>query len=85
MSRLTYSASFGLKLGNEIQAALRTDMEAHRASGTLQQSWVYLACKVVGSKKEDKLRPPAVAVEAVEAVLVKHTNPRIHGATLLSR
>ena len=75
VSRLTYSASFGLKLGQEIQTGLRADMEAHRTKGTLEQSWVCLSCKVVGSKKEDKLRPPAAAVAAVEAVLVKQTNP----------
>jgi len=75
VSRLTYSASFSLKLGQSIQDVLRADLEAHRPVDTLDQSWVYMSCKVVGSKKEDKLRPPADAVAAVEAVLIEHTNP----------
>ena len=75
VSRLSYSAEFGIKLGSDMQAALRSEMDEHRAKGTLQDSWVYQACKIIGSKKEEKKRPPAQAVEAVKALIVKHVQP----------
>ena len=47
LTRLTYSAQFGLALGVKLRAILREHPD-----------WITDTCKVIGTKKEDKCKPP---------------------------
>ena len=67
VSRLTQTAEFGLKLGGEIMAALRTQ---HEASTT--KSWIDATCDTIGAPKESNPAPPKDAIAAVKAILIKH-------------
>ena len=71
LKKLTASAEFGQKLGLDLMAAVTNNMLAHRKAGTLDQSWVATMCGKIGS--EDSRPAPAEAVEAIRAIIVKHT------------
>ncbi len=67
LSRLHTVQAFGIALGNEIRTLLRDNFSKSPTDG----SWIDLTCKLIGSTDKD-VRPPADAIAAVKAIMVKH-------------
>ena len=48
------------------------NFEKHRRAGTLHQSWIHRTRCINGAKKEDKLRPPQEAIDAIKPIIVEY-------------
>ena len=67
VSRLTKTAAFGQKMGDEIMEAL----SAQHASSTTT-SWIDATCSTIGAPKESNPAPPPDAIAAVKDIMLRH-------------
>jgi hypothetical protein len=72
VGRLHTVQAFGITLGDELRKLLMANFTECSAAGHIEDAWVNQTCSLIGTKRDDA-RPPLEAVEAVKAVIMRHT------------